>query len=195
MTVKLSIFNNKNVVLIAGVSAFAVLVLLQFIYMPKYREVRKLTAEYKEATKEIDELYNFIGGRQGLEKNILNIRKDLTLLRKAFPSEKEISDIIKQLNDEARHFKVNVISLKPRNLSMYKDSDGGELKVAGYLCKSMPLTLNVDGKYQAVGEFIADLESGMDPLIVVEEIVMRKKENSASGVEAEIGLDAFMLGR
>lgn len=194
MDIKFDLKDKKNLITI-GVLVFAGLLLFQFLYLPRYMEAQKVEAEYKKLAKEISELYNFIGGQENLEENIVNIRKDLVLLENAFPSEKEVSDIVKQLNEEAKRFKVTVRSLKPKNLLIYKDHEGRELRISDYCCKCMPLTLNVEARYQALGEFLTSLETSRNPMISISEIDIEKDESVASWVKAEIELNAFMLGK
>lgn len=188
-------FKDKKNVMTVGIFIFTVLLLFQFVYFPSHKEVKGLTAEYKDVVKEISGLYDFIGGQENLKENIIRIRRELTLLEDAFPSEKEVSNIIKQLNEEARRFNINVRSLKPKNLFIYKDNEGRELKVADYFCKCMPLTLNVEGEYQALGEFIRSLEVNRDPMIIIKAVDMEKDGKIAPRLKAEIDLNAFMLGK
>lgn len=194
MNIKFDFKDKKNVMTV-GVFIFTVLLLFQFVYFPSHKEVKRLTTEYKDVVKEISGLYDFIGGQENLKENIIRIRRELALLEDAFPSEKDVSNIIKQLNEEARRFKVNVRSLKPKNLLIYKDNEGKELKVADCFCKCMPLTLNVEGGYQALGEFLRSLEVNRNPMIIIKEVDIEKDEKRAPRLKAEIDLNAFMLGK
>lgn len=194
MKIKFDFKNKKNMMTI-GIFVLAILLLFQFIYFPKHREVKRLSAEYKEVVGEISALYNFIGGQENLEENIVRIRRELALLENAFPFEKEVANIIKQLNEEAKYFNVSVSSLKPRNPFIYQDHEGRELKISDYFCKCMPLTLNVEGRYQALGEFITSLEVNRHPMITIEKVDIENDEKITPKVRAEIELNAFILGR
>jgi len=194
MNIKFDAKDKKNIVT-GGIILLAVVVTLQFIYLPKHRQVKRLGEEYKEAVKEINDLYNFIGGREDLKDNIISLRKKLTLLESAFPSEKEVSDIIRQLNTEAKRFNVNVISLKPENFTIYKDHEGKELKIADYFCKCMPLTLSVKSRYRDLGEFLMSLETNKSPMISVDEVNIKTNKDISPWVEADIGLTAYILGK
>ena len=141
------------------------------------------------------ELYSFIGGESNLKDNIIDIRERLHLLEKAFPSELEVSDVIKQLNDKARHFNVDVISLKPGNIGIYRDSNGKEVKISGCFCKSMPLTLKLESRYQALGEFLMTLEMNKTPMVSVQKIDIEKQDNVKPKVKAEVNLTAYIIGK
>ena len=130
-----------------------------------------------------------------LVDNIIDMRRKLAQLENVFPFEKEVSDIIKQLNGEAKRFKVNVVSLKPRNFSIYRDDGGGELKIADYFCKCMPLTLNVRSRYINLGEFLMSLETNRSPMVSVDEVDIERSEDTSPWVEAEIDLTAYILGK
>ncbi len=194
MSIKFDVKDKKNIVT-GGIILLALLAALQFIYLPKHRQVKRLGGEYKEMAKEINDLYNFIGGCEDLKDNIIDMRKKLTLLEGAFPSEKEVSDIIRQLNTEAKRFKVNVVSLKPENFTIYKDHEGKELKISDYFCKRMPLTLNVKSKYRDLGEFLMSLETNKSPMISVDEVDIKSNKDISPWVEADIGLTAYVLGK
>lgn len=194
MDVKFDLKNKKNLITI-GVLVFAGLLLFQFLYVPRYREAQRVEAEYKKLAKEISELYNFIGGQENLKENIVNIRKELVLLENAFPSEKEVSNVVKQLNEEAKRFRVTVRSLKPKNLFIYKDHEGRDLRISDYCCKCMPLTLNVEARYQALGEFLTSLETARNPMVSISKVDIEKDESVAPWIKAEIELNTFMLGK
>ncbi len=188
-------FKNKKSIMNVGIFIFILVILFQFIYFPKHREVKKLQVEHKDTFNEIEELYDFIGGRENLKENIIRVRKELALLENAFPSEKEVSNIIKQLNEEAKRFKVSVQSLKPKNLAIYRDHEGKELKIADYFCKCMPLTLSVEARYQALGEFLSSLEVSRNPMVTIGKIEIEKDKNIAPRITAEVNLNTFILGK
>jgi len=140
--------------ILAGITAL----FLQFIYFPKVMEVKKLSRENRKTRSDIAEIYNFIGGQENLRDNLIKARDYAAGLEKAFPYEREASNIIKQLNEEARAMKVNVISVKPGDLSRYTDTHGSQIKIFDYLCKGMPISLSVEARYQALGDFLHKIE-------------------------------------
>ena len=194
MKIKFDLQNKKNI-LIVSVIVFIIALLFQFVYFPRLRQVRSLNREYKSIARDIDELYSFIGRDGSLEDNIIERRRGLAMLESAFPFEKGVSDIIKQLNEQARHFNVNVISLKPRNFEIYRDREGKELKVSDYCCKCMPLTLNVESRYRALGEFLLNIETNKSPMISIEEVEIEKDKDKTSTIKADIELTAYILGK
>jgi Tfp pilus assembly protein PilO len=194
MDLKFTGANKKNIAL-ACVFILITVIFFQFIYFPKYREVKDLDTEYKRIQQDIDELYSFIGKEGNLEDNIIERRKYLVLLEGAFPFEKEMSNIVKELNEEAGRFKINVISLKPKDLFIYKDHEGEELKVSDYFCKCMPLVLRVEARYRALGEFLLSLERNRNPIVFIEELDIERDEDKAPLVRAEIELSAYILGK
>jgi len=161
-------FKNRKDMLTMGILIFVVILLFRFAYLPKYREVKRLDAQFKDVAGEINDLYDFIGGRGDLKGNIIRIRKELALFEDAFPPEREVSNIIKQLNKDARRFKINVVSIKPKDIFTYKDLQGKEVKVFDSFCKCMPLVLDVEAGYQAMGEFLSSLELNRNPMITIE---------------------------
>ena len=179
--------------LIAFVSAAALF--FYFLYFPKAKEVRTLTAEYKNIKSGLDELYAFIGGEENLKDNIVKMREDFARLEEAFPYEKEASNIIKYVNNEAKRFNVNVRSLNPKDLYFFKDDTGNNLIIEGYLCKCMPLSLTIEARYQALGEFLERLESAESPVISVENVNAVKNENIKPLIKARVEIIGYLLGR
>lgn len=182
--------NILKIFILAGITALFV----QFIYFPKVMEVKKLSRENRKARSDIAELYNFIGGQENLKDNLIKARDYAAILEKAFPYEREASNIIKQLNEKARELKVNVISVKPGDLSRYTDGQGSQLKIFDYLCKSMPISLSVEARYQALGEFLHKIEFDRDPMICVNKVEMRKDVNILPKIRVDIELNASVLG-
>lgn len=194
MNIKFNPENKKSIITI-GIFLFVVIFLFQFIYFPKYKEVKKFNKEYKKLTKDISELYDFIGGQENLKDNIIKIREELVLLEDAFPFEKEVANVIRQLNEEAKRFRIKVVSLKPKNLEIYKDSEGRELRISDYFCTCMPLTLTIESRYQSLGKFLVSLETKKAPMISIEKVDIKKDENLSPRIGAKIDLTAYMLGK
>jgi len=185
---------DKNKITTLVIFAAITGLFLQFIYLPKANEAKRLGAEYKSMKTGIVELYNFIGGEENLKDNLIKMRDHVSGLEKTFPSEKDASNIIKQLNEEARGLKVSVITIKPGDLSSYTDMKGSQLKVSNYLCKSMPMDLSVETRYQALGDFLNEIEFGRNPMISVRRIEMKKDINILPKIRADIELNACVLG-
>lgn len=185
---------NKNKIIVLIIFAAVTGLFLQFIYLPKANEVKKLRLEYKSTKAGIAELYSFIGGEEKLKDNLIKMRSYAAGLESAFPSGKEASNIIKQLNAEARDSKVSVVSIKPGDLANYTDTKGSQVKISDYTCKSMPMNLSVEARYQALGDFLNKIELDRNPMISVRKIEMRKDVNILPKIKADIELNACVLG-
>ena len=185
---------DKRRFLIPVIFAVIIGLFLQFIYFPKVSQTKQLSIEYRNIKAEINELYNFIGGEEKLKDSMIIMRNHVAELEQAFPSEKEASNTIKQLNEEAGKFKVNVISMKPGDLINYTDMRGSQLKILDQSCKSMPINLSLEGRYQSIGDFLDKIELDKKPLISVMKIEMRKDQNLSPKIKAEVGLNACILG-
>ena len=188
------ILENKKA--IKPIIIFVVIILLfQFVYVSKSKKARMLDAEYKKITQDVNELYNFIGGSENLKDSIIQIQEKMALLEEVFPSEKEASNIIQQLNKEARRFRINITSVVPKDLEAYKGHDGKELNISGYVCKCMPLTLVVEARYRQLGEFLMSVKANKTPMITIEEIDIEKDKDIAPRIRAKIELTSYILGR
>jgi len=185
---------GKNKITTLVIFTVIVGLFLQFIYLPKANEAKKLGVEYRSMKTGISELYNFIGGEENLKDNLIKMRDYVTGLEKTFPSEKDASNIIKQLNEEARDLRINVITIKPGDLVNCMDINGSQLKISNYLCKSMPMDLSVEARYQALGDFLNKIEFDRNPMISVRKIEMRKDANILPKIRADIELNACVLG-
>lgn len=185
---------DKNNILTMFILTGITVLFLQFIYFPKVMEVKKLSRENKKTRSDIAELYNFIGGQENLKDNIIKARNYAAILENALPSEKEASNIIKQLNEEARDLKVSVISVKPGDLSSCTDTQGLQLNISDHICKSMPINLSVEARYQALGDFLHKIEFDRNPMMRVNKVEMRKDINILPKIKADIELSAGVLG-
>jgi Tfp pilus assembly protein PilO len=185
---------KKNNILTIFIFAGIMVLLLQFIYFPKVREVKELNAENIKIRSNITKLYNFIGGQENLKDNLIKMRDYAATLETAFPYERDASNIIKQLNEEAKAINVNVISVKPGDLLKYTDSQGSQLKISDYTCKSMPISLSVEARYHALGDFLHKIEFVNNPMICVNKVEMRKDANILPKIRVDIELNASVLG-
>ena len=185
---------NRNKVISFVIFGAIAGLFLQFVYLPKTIEVKKLNAEYRNIKNSIAGLYNFIGGEDKLKDSLIKMRNYVEGFENALPSEKEASNIIKQLNEEARAIKVNVVSIKPGDLVNYTDVKGTPLKVFDSACKGMPMSLSVEARYQAIGDFLNKIEMSRNPMISVKKIDLRKDVNILPKRRADIELNACVLG-
>ena len=185
---------NKNKIITLGILVAITGLFLQLVYLPKAWEAKRLGAEYRKIKIDIAELYNFIGGEDRLKDNLIKMRDYAKGLENALPSEKDASNIIKQLNEKARTLRVNVISVKPGDMVNYTDAKGFQLKVSGYTCRSMPIDLSVEARYQAIGDFLNKIEVDKDPMVSVRKIDLRKDVNILPKIRADIELNACVLG-
>lgn len=185
--------DKRKVITLVVFAAIAGL-FLQFLYLPKVNEVKKLGAEYRDTKASIAQLYNFIGGEENLKDNFIKMRNYTLGLDNMFPSEKEASNIIKQLDEEAKALKINVISIKPGDLVNFTDINGSQLKIFNYICKSMPMGLSVEARYEFLGNFLGKIARDRNPVICVTKIEMRKDMNVLPRIRADIELKACVLG-
>lgn len=185
---------NKKKSITLGIFAAIIGLFLQLVYLPKAWEVKRLGLEYRKIKIDIAELYSFIGGEDKLKDNLIKMRDYARGLENALPSEKDASNIIKQLNEKARALKVNVVSVKPGDMVNYSDAKGFQLGISGYICKSMPIDLSVEARYQAIGDFLNKIEADKDPMISVRKIDLKKDVNILPKIRADIELNACVLG-
>ncbi len=177
------------------VISIVIILLFQVVYVSKVKKVRMLEAEYKKIKEEVESLYSFIGGSENLKDSIMEIQQNMALLDNVFPSEKEVSNVIKELNKEARRFGVSVISVTPRDLENYKGHDGKELNISDYICKCMPLSLTVEARYRLLGEFLMSLKANNTPMITIEDVDIEKDDDIAPRIRAHIELTSYILGK
>lgn len=185
---------NKNKAVTLFILAAIAGLFLQFIYLPKALEVKRLRAEYRNMKLDITELYNFIGGEQALKDNLIKMRHYAAGMEAALPSEKDASNIIKQLNEKAKTLRINVISIKPGDLVNYTDAKGSQLEISGRSCKNMLLDLSIEARYHALGDFLHKMAIDKDPMVLVRKIEMRKDVNILPKIRADVKLSACVLG-
>ncbi len=186
--------NKKNSAL-AVIFLSAGILLFYFIYLPKVKEVKSLNAEYRGINKELDELYSFLGGEKDLKDNIIKLRAEAARLEKTFPDEKEVSNALKYINEEAQRFQINVSSVRPGELEHYKDKEGGMVTIADFSCKRMPVKLMLEARYKALGEFLEYLETNKSPAITIKGVSINKYEEIKPLIKADIDLNIYFLGK
>nr|MBU1328614.1 type 4a pilus biogenesis protein PilO [Candidatus Omnitrophota bacterium] len=186
--------NKKNLALIAVLLGAGIL-LFYFIYLPKVKEVKSLNAEYRSINRELDELYSFLGGERDLKDNIIKLRVELAKLENTFPHEKEVSNALKYINEEAKRFQINVSSVRPGELEPYQDKEGGMVRVADFSCKRVPVKLILEARYKALGEFFERLETNKSPMITIEGVNINKYEEIKPSIKADIDLNIYFLGK
>lgn len=188
--------SKNNTKIIAGISIVVLVSLVfHFIYYPKLKEARRLAKEFRTLTSNIHGLYDSIGGKENLTDNIIKLRKSVNMLDEVFPSEKEMSGIIKDISDEAERFNIDVISITPKELEVYRDNSGAELKIMDSCCKSMPVNMSIEATYQALGEFLMSMEVHKRPLIYISRMNIHKDETMAPKLKIDMEMNICVVGR
>jgi len=161
------------------------------VYLPTIKRVTTLNSEYMNLKSELQTLQYVIGGRD----DIIKMHEKLDLLKKTLPEEKEVSSVVKAINQKARLYNVNIESLRPHNLEVFKDRDGRTYPISGEICKGMPISLKVEARYQGLGEFLDRLEKDRDPVIIVEGLDIYKDTRISPLLKVDLELVAYLRGK
>jgi len=186
--------NKKNLAL-GAIFLGAGILLFYFIYLPKVKEVRLLSADYRIINKNLSELYSSLGGEKDLKDNIIKLRAEVAKLENTFPNEEEVSNALKYINEEAKRFQINVSSVRPGELEPYQDKEGGAIRVTDLSCKRIQVKLMLEARYKALGEFFERLETNKSPMITIEGASINKYEEIKPSIKAGIDLNIYFLGK
>jgi ribosomal protein S12 methylthiotransferase accessory factor YcaO len=85
--------------------------------------------------------------------------------------------------------------LTPRNLELYKNQEGRAYSISECTCTGMPLSLKVEARYQALGEFLERLEMNKTPMITIEGVSIYKDEQIKPLIKADVDLVSYLRGK
>lgn len=116
------------------------------VLMPKVKELREELAEVKEDIKNKDRL----------DQQMKRLDEQVKKYREVFPSESDLSQLLKYLSGQARASNVSLIGVEPKE---------GEA-ISGGAFREVLLTLQARGGYHSLGLFLNRLETGERMMIV-----------------------------
>jgi type IV pilus assembly protein PilO len=146
---------------------------------PKLADIKKLKSEIDAQQKEIAKNEAKAANLSQLKKKYNELEYSLKLLSAQLPEEKEISNLLKQVSDDASRSGLNVTLWKP----------GAKKVHSSGIVYEIPVDVKMTGSYHSLGAFFSII-SGMNRIINIYDISLKKSTAKESLSKLEMSFVA-----
>lgn len=180
---------RRSVIILFGVITTLVLVFVLFLFVPKYKTLRKVKGELINLQAEIDRVSAIIGKNETLSEVINKFNQKLKELDEKLPTKEETT--LSLIAVKANELGLEVVSIKPN-----KDVDSTiPVSIKGHKCKQMPIEIELTASYQSLGEYIKVLRREIPCTIRINSVFINKEseKDGKAVLSARIVMSLYLL--
>lgn len=174
---------QKKIIYISAVGLVFLFSFWVFVYGPQSRKFAAIKKELNQAENQIKEIMNIAGGRD-LPQAARDLKTDLIKISAKLPSKQEV--VISNLSESAKRLNLEVKNIIPANKQPLADT------ISGYTIEEFPISLNLVGDYQALGEYLNILRNSSPVLIRVRQLEIKGKGEGRSDLDIALQIYAYM---
>lgn len=160
-------------------SVILVVLIVYLVILPKNDQVEVLKKEITKQEKDISKSQSMAQRLDELKAENERIRVELKDLEQYLPEEKEISSLLKQIEDLGRKAGLEILNWKPA--SKRRHSSG--------IVYEVPVSINLTGSYHSLGRFFSSLTQ-MDRIVNVNNINMGSPKLEGNEASLSISFSA-----
>ncbi|MBU2541579.1 MAG: type 4a pilus biogenesis protein PilO [Candidatus Omnitrophica bacterium] len=189
-TTKFNIDKRQVIILIsAGIMFIVVFIFWQFLYLPKRRDITSILQKVKDFDINIKEEEVRVKA-EGYEKEIAKMQAEVTKLQDKFPSQNELPGMFQELFNQADKFNIEIISIEPDKAMRYESQTDTK---SDLIFNKVPIKLKLNAGYRPLTEFLKVMFENTQYAFSFDELKISKLKGSASELEIELLLGAFVL--
>lgn len=136
--------------LISLVAIMAAAAITYFLALPQATTLRAKASQLQEKTAQVKQLNQQVADLEDLTTRLPQLQSELSRLSLAYPRDPQVVEAMIQAQAIAERAGVKINSISPA-------------KPKG---TSLPITLNVEGSYQALGNLLREFDSNLRPALV-----------------------------
>ena len=149
---------------------------------PKWQEASRLKRDLALMTQRTEGARGVIEAAERLRGQLEGARVKLRYLDEKILSRRDFTRILEQLAEATRERNIRIISMKPREEAKANPDS---------LCESLPIEMEIRGRYIDLGRYLEDLKDR--PLLLnVESLQIRPDEKEAPILSVHMVLTAYM---
>lgn len=166
---------------------------VQFIYLPQRGRLKQLRRELTAITTKLEDAQAKIEVAGSPVHGIGAMKEELALLEKRLSTKEQISSVLKQLSEQAERFEINVLSINPQGPTPCLDSKGAPIVVEEFACERRSIKINMECRYQALGEYLRSLRGELEALVTVDGLKIDKDKDISPFLKVELIVTIYSL--
>ena len=182
----------RHQVLLGATGALLLAVLcVRFVYLPVWARINERRARLQDLTVKVADAQVLIAQRPAQAATLDEARTRYRELEARFGEGPSVATILETLGAQAKEHKLELVAIQPRSETKGQRVVvfGPELKV-----REVPLTLQLTGRYQHVGEFLGALPR-CPFFTLVRALTLAKPDTDVGQLTANLELAVYLVER
>lgn len=181
-------FRGKEIILVIGISVFAISGAYYLLYLPKQNQIRSLKKEIKDFHKEIEDIEAMVKRVPDPKKGIQEIKERLQKLKEKATDREQVPRIMQQLFQKTAELNIQIVSINPR-----EDIKGTLGNLPDWVNK-VYIEIKIRCPYRALVNYI-DALNKLPLLFTLEDlsIVKTKAEGVSENLDVTLLLSAYVM--
>ncbi len=151
-----------------------------FVILPKFERIEKLNKEIAKQEQDISKGQSMVQRLDELKAENERLRKHLKALEEYLPEEKEISSLLKQVEDLCREAELEIFTWRP----------AGKRKHPSGIVYEVPVSVSLKGSYHKLGRFFGSLTM-LDRIVNVNNIRLTSPKPRGNEADLSVSFSAI----
>ncbi|MCU0651871.1 MAG: hypothetical protein MUC39_02895 [Candidatus Omnitrophica bacterium] len=176
---------QKKIIYLALVIVASLFLFWVIIYIPQKRRLVDIKRKLSVTEAEIEQINRVAQGRP-----LAEAAKDLNLrLQQASTSFIESGDAVKFLSETAKQFKIDIRNIDPG------EETALSANIPGYTVKELPVAIEINCEYRALGDFLDSLRNNSPYLSNVRHLGIQSNGEANPILEVKLDVSLYLLER
>jgi Tfp pilus assembly protein PilO len=162
MTAKMSVREQRTVLMVGVLAVIVLWVYVVYIIGPLRREAGELGANIRDAKQKLGQLEAAATSEPQLRAQVTQLEESVNALRRNMPAEEELPEIIEMLSDMASQSQVKIQTIFPQRPTETFDPKKGIPEPSVY--KDVTIQIDALSGFHQLGTFLSLVESGDKPM-------------------------------
>jgi Tfp pilus assembly protein PilO len=193
-------------IVLTGILGFVVVfIIIQFIMVPSLGRLNNLKKEIIKEQQTLKRDQSLVASKTQMQSRLASMQEKLKDYEKALPPYREMPNILQKIGEEAYECKVKVTKIEP--LRTEKPADAAKAKAAAAakpgakpetakkpaaIYTEIPIQVEANGGYHALGEFINRIEAS-DNVMSVGDIEIKANPDDIQNHHVRLLIVAYVL--
>lgn len=162
-----------------------------FIQTPRSSHLRHLQTEFYDKQSQIQQIENVVAQGYALEEGIKLFQKNRKNIDSKFPAKEE--EGLKGISDFARHFNMEVTSLKSSSRIPFLFLNQEKVEIDGKTCYQVYAAVEMKGSYEHLVQYLAALKESLPAYISIEKLRIMRDSSGADKLSIFIDFNLYLL--
>ena len=161
----------------------------RLLFIPRVRKIGNVRKEIEILSIKARDARSLEKEIPDLEKEVISGRKEFSLFKEGVIEKMAISQAISKLSQAGERYELKFLSIKPRDIREAEFVCIGP----GISCCKLLITMDIEGRYNNLGKYLAELEN-LSLMARVEHLEIHGKSDVLPNIKAVLILALYVKG-